>query len=196
MGTSKDEWFFCLGRKEWGPISLGADERHPSTFQDLPGDTQEAKPARSNPCSMKPHSVTMFSLLLQCHNGTLDPWSPTVSHHGLHDSMGPCNATMVSMDPRWPQDHNSPVAARGPVMQRWPLGSTKPCCFTPAPWDQGAQQCHNDVLGAKSVHSVTIVPWLHRVPDSVTMITSFHKAPKCPNGLHREESTVAQCFRG
>ena len=72
-------------RERMVPISLGADDRQTSTFQDqldLPGGTQEAKPARSVPCSlgsMKPHSVPMFSLLLQCHNGTLDPWRPTVS---------------------------------------------------------------------------------------------------------------------
>ena len=46
------------------------------------------------------------------------------------------------------QDHSSPVAARGPGIQQWPLGSTKPCCTTLGPWDNAAQQCYSDVLGS------------------------------------------------
>ena len=108
-----------------------------------------------------PHSVTMVSMIPWVF--AMPQWSPWI-HSAL-------------------QDHHGPLAARGPVMQQWPLGSTKPCCFTLGPRDNAAQQCHSDVLGAKSAHSVTIVSWFHRT-------LQYH------HGLHRKETTEPQCFRG
>ena len=121
----------------------------------------------------------------QCHNvllaSAVSQW-PLVSMRPCRVTMalwfhGPHSVTMVSMIPwglampQWSpwihgalQDHHGPVAARGPVMQQWPLGSTKPCCFTLGPWDHGAQQCHNDVLGAMGTHTVTMAPWIHGTP--------------------------------
>ena len=122
--------------------------------------------------SVSPHSVTLVSMIPW--GLAMPQWSPWI--HGAL------------------QDHNSPVAARGPGMQQWPLGSTKPCCFTLGPWDHGAQQCHNDVLGAMGTHIVTMVPWIHGTL-SVTMVPSFLQAPNCPNGLHRRDTMEPQCFR-
>ena len=82
--------------------------------------------------------------------------------HWFHNPMGPCNATKSPWIHSALQDHNSSLAARGPVMQQWPLGSTKSCCFTPAPWDHAAQQCHNDVLGSMGspqCHNCPLDPW-------------------------------------
>ena len=124
--------------------------------------------------SVSPHSVTLVSIIPW--GLAMPQWSPWI--HGAL------------------QDHNSPVAARGPVMQQWPLGSTKPCCFTLGPWDHAAQQCHSDVLGSTwspQCHNGPLVP---QSPLSVTMAPSFHQAPKCLNGLHRKATMEPQFFKG
>ena len=118
------------------------------------------------------HNVLLASSVSQWPLASLRPCRVTVALW-LH---GPHSVTMVSMIPwdlampQWSpwihsalQDHRVPLAARGPVMQQWPLGSTKPCCFTLGPWDHGAQQCHNDVLGST-------------------------RPPQCHHGLHRKEA--------
>ena len=143
IGTWKDRWFFSTGRKAWGPSFPGADERQTSTFEsqpDLSGGSLEAKPARSLPCplgSMMLHSVTMFSLLLQCHSDPLTLWAPQCH------SMGPCNATMVSMEPRCPA--GSPR----------PFGCTRPCNAAMASWFHKALLLHTGPLG----------PWGPAVPQ-------------------------------
>ena len=130
-----DGWFFCIARKEWGPISLGAHERQTSTFQGQPefsGGSLEAKPARSLPCSlgsMKPHSVTMFSLLLQCHNGPLLPWAPEC-HNGLHGSTVPCRTTTALWLHKALECSNGLLVPQSPAAQHWALGTMRPSSAT------------------------------------------------------------------
>lgn len=117
---------------------------------------------------------------LQSHNGPLVPHSVTMV------SMIPWGLAMPQWSP-WIhgalQNHNGPWAAPGPGMQQWPLGSTKPCCFTLGPWHHAVQQDHSDVLGSMRSHSVKMVPCFHTAQQCHNNVRGSTGSPQCHNNL-------------
>ena len=116
-----------------------------------------------------------FHEAVQGHNGPLAPWVPQC-HNGLHDYIGPCNGTMVSMDPQCPVASHGPLAAQGPGMQQWPLGSTKP-------------------LGTMGPSSATMMSLVPQCPHTVTMTTWFHREPRVSPWSLQEGNHRAPVFQ-
>ena len=130
-------------RKETqGPSARGADEGQASTCQNLPDFSCSIVPCFQE--APQCHNVLIASAVSQWPLASMRPCRVTMAlwfcgapqcHNGFHDSLGPCNATMVSMDPRCPAGSQRPC------------GCTRPCNAAMASWFHRALLLHTGPLG-------------------------------------------------